>query len=94
VPTSALDSESENIMSKTLDIITKNKTTIIIAHRLKTIKHCDRILVLDKWKIVEDWNYNDLIKIHNWIYSNLVKLQSILKKDFLKSFLFLIINIF
>lgn len=75
-PTSALDSESEKYISSTLEEITKNKTTIIIAHRLKTIKHCDKIIVLEEGKIKECWNHEDLMK-KKGKYFELVSLQSI-----------------
>lgn len=59
--TSSLDSISENLIQKAFDEAMKNRTTIVIAHRLSTIKKMDRIIVLDKGKIVEDGAHDDLL---------------------------------
>lgn len=60
--TSALDSESENYIQKAMKKLMKNKTVIAIAHRLSTLKEMDRIIVLDKGKIVEQGKIEDLLK--------------------------------
>lgn len=60
--TSALDNKTEAEIQKSLEELLLWKTSIIIAHRLSTIKKVDRIFVLDNWKIVESWNYNELIE--------------------------------
>ncbi len=59
--TSQLDSITESIIQKSLLELMKGKTTIVIAHRLSTLLHMDRILVFDKGKIVEDGTHNELI---------------------------------
>lgn len=59
--TSQLDSITESIIQESLWKLIKNKTTLIIAHRLSTLMHVDRILVFDKGKIVEDGNHQQLI---------------------------------
>lgn len=74
-PTSALDSFSEEQITKAMHNLFKNRTVIIIAHRLQTVKHADRILVLENWKIVEDWNHKELVK-NKWKYSQMLELQS------------------
>ncbi len=58
--TSALDNLTQKTVSKSLDSL--KCTRIVIAHRLSTIKQCDRILVLDKGKIIEDGTYDELIQ--------------------------------
>ncbi|KAL4426347.1 hypothetical protein ABPG74_006285 [Tetrahymena malaccensis] len=60
--TSALDRKNEAMIQKTLDEISKGRTTIVIAHRLTTIKNADEILVIDHGKLVEQGNYEQLIE--------------------------------
>nr|MDD3719956.1 ABC transporter ATP-binding protein [Candidatus Gracilibacteria bacterium] len=60
--TSALDNKTEKEIQKSLDNLMKGRTTIIIAHRLTTIKKVDRIFVLENGKIIETGNYDELIK--------------------------------
>ena len=74
--TSAHDSESEKLLQNALDNLMKNKTSIVIAHRLSTIQNADKIIVLDKGKIIESGVHKDLMKMDG-VYSNLVKMQSI-----------------
>lgn len=73
--TSALDSESEKLIQASLDELMKDRTSIVIAHRLSTIAKLDRIIVLDKGKIVEDGTHAELIK-KNGVYAKLWKHQS------------------
>lgn len=60
--TSALDNESEKRIQKSLDEYTKDKITITIAHRLSTIEHADKILVMQKGKIVASGSHQELLK--------------------------------
>jgi ABC-type multidrug transport system fused ATPase/permease subunit len=60
--TSNLDTITEKGIKKTMDEICENMTCIIIAHRLKTIKNCDYIYVMDKGKIAEEGTHEELIK--------------------------------
>jgi len=59
--TSALDTESEQMVQKALDNLMINRTTFVIAHRLSTILHADRIVVLEKGRIVEEGTYAELL---------------------------------
>ncbi|TAH29379.1 MAG: ATP-binding cassette domain-containing protein [Cytophagales bacterium] len=73
--TSSLDAESEKWVQLALEVLMKDRTTIIIAHRLATIKKVDRIYVLQDGKSVEFGTHNDLLKKENGIYKKLVNLQ-------------------
>jgi len=59
--TSSLDSESESVIQKAIENLTKNKTTIIIAHRLSTVMNCDKILVFENGQIIEEGKHEFLI---------------------------------
>ena len=59
--TSSLDSESEKYIQEGLHELMKNKTALVVAHRLSTIRHLDRIIVLDKGVIIEDGSHDELI---------------------------------
>ncbi len=73
--TSSLDAESEKIVQEALDILMEGRTSIIIAHRLATIKSVDCIYVLDEGKIVESGTHEHLILKNEGIYQNLANLQ-------------------
>lgn len=66
--TSALDYESERIIQKNMSAISKGRTVFIIAHRLSTVRHCDRIMVMDKGRIVEQGNHEDLIQSRGYYH--------------------------
>lgn len=74
--TSSLDAESEHLVQKALDVAMRNRTTLVIAHRLSTVKQADRIIVLDHGRIIETGNHSSLIQ-QGGLYSNLAKLQFI-----------------
>lgn len=59
--TSALDNKTEKLVQKALDKLMKWRTSIVIAHRLSTIQNADKIFMLESWKIVEAWDYNELM---------------------------------
>jgi len=73
--TSALDSESERLIQASLDVLMKDRTSIVIAHRLSTIAKLDRIVVLQDGTIVEDGTHSELLK-KNGTYATLWKHQS------------------
>ena len=68
--TSSLDSVTERAIQESLDLIMKGKTVLVVAHRLSTIAHLDRILVFDKGQIVEDGNHSALLT-RNGTYAHL-----------------------
>ena len=72
--TSALDTESERVVQEALNRLMVGRTSIIIAHRLSTIKNADRILVLDKGKLVEDGTHEELM-VKNGLYAHLYQIQ-------------------
>jgi ABC-type multidrug transport system fused ATPase/permease subunit len=74
--TSSLDSESEMKIQDALNKLIKDKTTIIIAHRLSTVMRADLIVVMDKGKIAEIGTHEDLVTKHGGIYSKLYEIQS------------------
>lgn len=73
--TSSVDSHSEKLIQEATDKMTEGRTSIIIAHRLTTVKKADRIIVLDKGKIVEIGNHEELLQIENGYYHNLYEVQ-------------------
>jgi len=73
--TSALDSESERLVQEALDKLMKGRTSIVIAHRLATVRKADKIAVIEKGKLVELGSHSELIANTEGLYYNLSTLQ-------------------
>lgn len=72
--TSALDAESEAKIQTALETLTKGRTTLVIAHRLSTVRHADQIHVMDRGRVVESGTHDELFE-HDGIYRRLCELQ-------------------
>jgi subfamily B ATP-binding cassette protein MsbA len=73
--TSALDNESEVLVQEAIERLMSDRTTFVVAHRLSTIRNADRILVLEKGKIVQDGKHDELLSDDEGIYRRLYELQ-------------------
>ncbi|KAF5937243.1 hypothetical protein HYC85_024749 [Camellia sinensis] len=77
--TSALDAESERVVQEALDRIMVNRTTVIVAHRLSTVRNADMIAVIQRGKIVEKGSHSELLKDPEGAFSQLIRLQEVNK---------------
>lgn len=82
--TSALDAESERLVQKALANLMRNKTSIVIAHRLSTVRKADKIVVMERGQIKETGTHNELLK-KGGIYKRLYELQFAEEEDFLST---------
>lgn len=73
--TSSLDSESERLVQDALEKLMTGRTSVVIAHRLSTVRKADQILVMDQGSLVEKGTHEELIQVPNGIYRNLSDLQ-------------------
>ncbi|UOB16557.1 ABC transporter ATP-binding protein [Abyssalbus ytuae] len=79
--TSSVDSYSEKLIQKATERITRGRTSIIIAHRLATVKKADKIIVMDAGKIVETGTHKELLKKENGYYKNLYEVQFLAEEE-------------
>jgi ATP-binding cassette subfamily B protein len=70
--TSSVDPESEKLIQQATETLIRDRTSIVVAHRLSTIQKADRILVLDKGRIMESGNHEELIRAGG-VYAGMVK---------------------
>ncbi|KAH9619688.1 hypothetical protein KSS87_015757 [Heliosperma pusillum] len=77
--TSALDAESERVVQEALDRIMVNRTTVVVAHRLSTVRNADIIAVIQQGKVVEKGHHSELVKDPEGAYSQLIHLQEMTK---------------
>jgi ABC-type multidrug transport system fused ATPase/permease subunit len=75
--TSALDNKTEKYIQKALDTLMKGRTSIVVAHRLSTIKNSDNIFTMKNWEIIESWSYDELIN-NKWEFFNLINPDSLI----------------
>ncbi|KAG9457822.1 hypothetical protein H6P81_002330 [Aristolochia fimbriata] len=75
--TSALDAESEHIVQQALDRVMVNRTTVIVAHRLSTVRNSNMIAVIHRGSVVEKGSHPELIRDPNGAYSQLIRLQEV-----------------
>ena len=61
-PTSQIDVESEGVIQEAINLLTKEKTVLLIAHRLSTVEHADRIIVLDSGRVIEQGSATELLE--------------------------------
>ena len=78
--TAAVDNETEAAIQRSLDVITAERTTLVIAHRLSTVRHADRIVVLEHGRLVESGSHDALIR-QGGAYANLWRVQAGLRDD-------------
>ncbi len=78
--TAAVDNETEAAIQRSLDRITASRSTLVIAHRLSTVRHADQIVVMEQGHIVESGHHDDLIR-NNGAYANLWRVQAGLRQN-------------
>lgn len=73
--TANIDTETESLITNALSKLMEGRTTIMVAHRLSTIQHADKIIVMDHGRIKESGSHQELLKIENGVYKKLYELQ-------------------
>ena len=74
--TAAMDTETEQMIQRAITVLTRGKTTIMIAHRLSTLRDADELIVIEKGKIAERGTHEELLGIEDGVYNKLYTLQS------------------
>ena len=75
--TSSLDSESEQLIQVAMERLMQGRTTIVIAHRLSTVKSLDRLLVFDEGRVAEEGRHDALVKREGGLYRRLFERQAL-----------------
>ncbi|WP_186031400.1 ABC transporter ATP-binding protein [Burkholderia gladioli] len=75
--TSSLDSESELLIQQAMERLMEGRTTIVVAHRLSTVRSLDRLLVLDRGRVIEEGDHDALIRIEGGVYRRLFERQAL-----------------
>ncbi|TIO90497.1 MAG: ABC transporter ATP-binding protein, partial [Mesorhizobium sp.] len=75
--TSSLDSASEVLIQKAMERLMVGRTTLVIAHRLSTVRALDRLLVFDRGRIIEEGSHDELIRLNGGIYRRLFERQAL-----------------
>lgn len=75
--TSSLDSESEVLIQQAMERLMVGRTTLVIAHRLSTVRSLDRLLVFDRGEIIEEGDHDALIRLTDGIYRRLFERQAL-----------------
>ena len=63
--TSALDNETENLITESIKALSGNKTVIVITHRLSTIEYCDRVYLLDKGRLIKSGSFEEVVNYNS-----------------------------
>ncbi|KVE38418.1 ABC transporter ATP-binding protein [Burkholderia sp. TSV86] len=75
--TSSLDSESEVLIQQAMERLMVGRTTLVVAHRLSTVRSLDRLIVLDKGRVIEEGNHDTLIRLEGGVYRRLFERQAL-----------------
>jgi len=71
-----VDTQTEKLIQEALDRLVASRTTIAIAHRLSTLRKADRLVVLDKGKVIEQGSHEELANKEGGLYAKLIKMQN------------------